>query len=210
MPKLKIFVACPYRLFPLDDYKKVFSEIGNSYDVTFEFADKKITNAQILRKIETYIRECEISLFDISGWNANVALELGIAIGLRSRYFILWNPTWDKNNEVPSDIRGLDRIQYVSNSELETKLILLLKQELKTDVVESESAFSVLTSKIRKKVEDKPGLGLVEISDEISEDKNLVRAALAAMVNKKELKTRGKTKGTKYFSKSMDLRKVPG
>jgi hypothetical protein len=45
-----------------------------AYPVTFKFADEQITNQYILAKISNYIREHDISLFDITEWNPNVAL----------------------------------------------------------------------------------------------------------------------------------------
>jgi hypothetical protein len=130
MAKLSVFVACPYTLFPLPDYKKVFETVAKAYPVTFKFADEQITNQYILTKISNYIREHDISLFDITGWNANVSLELGIAVGMGKRYFILLNTHIDRNREAPSDIQGIERIQYTSNQELEAKISILLKQEL--------------------------------------------------------------------------------
>jgi hypothetical protein len=57
MARLNVFVACPYMLFPLDDYKKVFEEIGRLYDVNFAFANEQITNQHVLSKILNYIRD---------------------------------------------------------------------------------------------------------------------------------------------------------
>src|ERR1700733_12743038 len=128
MTRLSIFVACPYLLFPLDDYKKVFQSVAKAYDIGFKFADEQITSQHVLTKVTNYIRDHNFSLFDITGWNPNVALELGIAVGLGRRYFILLNTKLDK--DAPSDIKGIDRIQYASNVELEAKLKLLIKQEL--------------------------------------------------------------------------------
>ena len=148
MARLSVFVACPYKIFPLEDYKRVFENIGKIYPVTFKFADEQITNQHILLKISNYIRDHDISLFDITGWNPNVALELGIAVGMGRKYFILMNMHIDNNGEVPSDIRGVDRIQYISNSELEAKLSILIKQELPDRPARSESAFVALKEEI--------------------------------------------------------------
>jgi hypothetical protein len=50
-------------------------------------------------------------VYGLSGWNPNVALELGLAHGLhRKPYFILVNTRL--SSEVPSDIKGIQRIQY--------------------------------------------------------------------------------------------------
>jgi hypothetical protein len=74
MARLNVFVACPYTLFPMDDYKRMFASVARSYDVAFKFADEQIISQHILQKILNYIRDHDISLFDITGWNPNVAL----------------------------------------------------------------------------------------------------------------------------------------
>jgi hypothetical protein len=48
----------------------------------------------------------------LSLWNANVSLELGLAEGLGKDYYILVNSKQSK--DVPSDVRGLQRIEYSS------------------------------------------------------------------------------------------------
>ena len=63
-----------------------------SYDVAFKFADEQITNQHVLVKVKNYVRDYDISLFDITGWNPKRQLmKLGIAEGLGKRYFILLN-----------------------------------------------------------------------------------------------------------------------
>ena len=37
MAVLNVFVACPYMLFPLDDYKKTFETVAKAYPVAFKF-----------------------------------------------------------------------------------------------------------------------------------------------------------------------------
>lgn len=57
-------------------------------------------------------------VFDISTWNPNVALEIGLAEGLGVDYYILLNRKLKKN--VPADIQGLQRIEYASVKSLDT------------------------------------------------------------------------------------------
>jgi hypothetical protein len=76
MARLNVFVACPYLLFPIDDYKKSFESVSKSYSVSFKFADEQIANQHVLAKVTNYIRDHDISTFDITDWNPNVALDL--------------------------------------------------------------------------------------------------------------------------------------
>jgi hypothetical protein len=62
--------------------------------------------------LTTYIKAVDFCLFDLSLWNANVSLELGLAEGLGKDYYILVNSKQSK--DVPSDVRGLQRIEYSS------------------------------------------------------------------------------------------------
>ena len=126
----QVFVAYSYRLYPKADYRKVFKELAQAFHVEFIFADEKITSLHILQKIANYIRSSRFGIYDISGWNANVTLELGLAFGMNERAFIAIDPSKTDINEVPSDLRGIDRIQYSSYSELQEGLAKLLAQEL--------------------------------------------------------------------------------
>jgi len=114
----QIFVAYSYRLYPKADYRKVYKELSEAFNVEFVFADEKITSLHILQKIANYIRSSRFGIYDISGWNANVTLELGLAFGLNEKAFIAIDPAKTDISEVPSDLRGIDRIQYGSYSEL--------------------------------------------------------------------------------------------
>jgi hypothetical protein len=193
---MTLFVACPYQLFPLDDYKKTYEQVGKAYGVTFQFADEQFTSKHVLDKVADYIRLADVSLFDITGWNPNVALELGIAVGLNRRYFILLN-TKIETKDAPSDIKGIDRLQYSSLSELEAKLSLLVKQLLPTSIP-SESAFDVLRQRITDYLADNPSQRAADIAAALGEETFLLRSALQTMTNAGILVTTGATKGTRY------------
>jgi hypothetical protein len=56
------------------------------------------------------------SIFDLSDWNPNGALELGLAQGLKKKpgktYYIVLNTR--RSDNVPSDIQGVHRLEYTS------------------------------------------------------------------------------------------------
>ena len=91
-PSKQVFVAYAYGLYDKRDYRKVFANLERAFGVRFIFADEKITNMHILQKILSYIRSSDFSLFDISSWNPNVTLELGIALALSDDWYICFNP----------------------------------------------------------------------------------------------------------------------
>lgn len=196
---MEVFVACPYRIFPMDDYKSVFRKVSKSYSITFKFADERrlLVNTYCRKSQDT--SETAIFLFLTSqAGTPNVSLELGIAVGLGKKYFILFNATID-NSDVPSDIRGFDRIQYSSNTELEAKLNLLLKQEMPGHVQTTDLTFSALKGRILEILDRSPsGLGLTQLAQALSSDKLIVSSILKAMLNDNELRTEGRKRGTIY------------
>jgi hypothetical protein len=103
----KVFLACP-----LDKDKDRLVKELNRLPWKVHLATDKITNNHILDKITRDLRNHNFAVFDISGWNANVCLELGLARGINKKYYIINNPSKNKNKDVPSDIKGIDRIDY--------------------------------------------------------------------------------------------------
>jgi hypothetical protein len=80
-----------------------------------------------LRKIHGMIEAADFGIFDITTWNPNVTLELGIAVGANRDYYIAFNPTVDQA-EPPADLGGIDRIQYTDYAELDEQLDRLMSQ----------------------------------------------------------------------------------
>ena len=139
----QVFVAYPYGLFDRADYRGVFTALGRAYGVKFIFADERITNLQVVEKIRNQMQVSDFCLFDVSGWNANVAFELGMAYELRNvDWYICFNPDKNGRAEVPSNIRGLDRLEYRGFSELRDKIAVLLERWYPTDEGESLEDFA--------------------------------------------------------------------
>ena len=102
-----VFVGCPYSgKFKFAEFK---STLGRLPFVCY-YADTHLKTKQLLSVLTTYIKAVDFCLFDLSFWNPNVALELGLAEGLGRDYYILVNHK--QSRDVPSDIKGLQRIEY--------------------------------------------------------------------------------------------------
>jgi hypothetical protein len=103
-----VFVACPYdeREFGFSKFK---GELAR-FPWTCVYADTSLQTKHLLTKVRELISQADFSLFDLSGWNPNVALELGLAHGFGRPYFILVNR--ELSSDVPSDIKGIQRIEY--------------------------------------------------------------------------------------------------
>ena len=78
----QVFVAYSYRHLDKRDYRRVFERVGKKFEVTFVFADERISSLHILQKIANYIKESQFGIYDITAWNPNVTLELGLALGM--------------------------------------------------------------------------------------------------------------------------------
>lgn len=195
----QVFVAYPYRLYPRADYRRVFAELGTAFDVNFVFADEAISNLHVLDKIKNYIRESQFGIYDISGWNSNVTLELGLAFGLEERAFIAFDPSKTEINEVPSDLRGFDRIQYDSYAALGEGLTRLLGQELPAQQThDAENQVIQLRERVLGLVSETDGLAIADIAQLLGVSVPLAQVVVRPMTGH-GLRTTGQRRGMKYF-----------
>ncbi|KAF0175136.1 MAG: Uncharacterized protein FD161_3448 [Limisphaerales bacterium] len=200
-----IFVAYAYNLYDKRDYRKVFADLEKAYDVRFIFADEKITNMHILQKIISYIKASDFSLFDISGWNPNVTLELGIALAHSDNWYICFNPEKTPIAEVPSDIKGIDRIQYSSFSDLSDKLTTLLEQRYPKQKRQPLDEYVLtLEQDVVALLGKKPGLKMNEIAQILRLSVKMAQVVVLPMVGAK-LRVEGQTRGSRYFLREQVL-----
>src|SRR5262249_34340610 len=154
----------------------------------------------ILQKIISYIRGSDFSLFDISSWNPNVTLELGIAIATsQADWYICFNPAKTDVGEVPSDIRGLDRIQYTSFTDLEDRLSVLLDQRYPRSTQRSvDDYFESSKQQVLDLLRKQPGLRVNEIADILNMNKKMAQVVVSQLVTDGQLRMEGKTRAAKY------------
>lgn len=195
----QIFVAYSYKLYPKADYRRVYNELKQAFQVEFVFADEKITNLHILQKIANYIRESRFGIYDISGWNPNVTLELGLAFGLTEKSFIAIDPSKTDINEVPSDLRGMDRIQYGSYTELQTGLERLLAQEFPVQPTHDvENQLAQLRAQTLKLISESEGLKIPDIANLLGVSIDMAKVVVRPLVGDK-LRIEGVKRGAKYY-----------
>lgn len=102
-----VFVGCPYGgKFPFGAFRSSLDRMP----FRWYYADTRLSTKHLLGILTSYIKAADYCIFDISLWNPNVALELGLAEGLGVEYYILLNRNLSKG--VPADIQGLQRIEY--------------------------------------------------------------------------------------------------
>lgn len=196
----QVFVAYSYRLYPKADYRNIYKEIEKAYDVTFIFADEKITNMHIMKKIESFIRGSDFSIFDISGWNPNVTLELGFAMALGDQWYIALDPSKTEVKEVPSDLRGLDRIEYGSYAELGEKIQTVMAQRYPR---RPAGTIDTYLAEQRKQVvgllRSDPGITVTAIAEVLGVEVQVAQLIVRPLIEEGVLRTEGRRKATKYF-----------
>lgn len=104
-----VFVGCPYT--PRSQFK-AFRSALRGVPLEFLYADSSIKSRHVLDRIRAGIERCNYCVFDITGWNANVTLEVGLAEGLNKPYYVLFKPGRGSKSEPPSDLKGIQRFQY--------------------------------------------------------------------------------------------------
>ncbi len=114
-----VFVGCPYGgKFPFAAFKAALDRLP----FRWYYADTHLSTKHLLGILTSYIKAVDYCIFDISTWNPNVALELGLAEGLKVQYYILLNRKLSKG--VPADIQGLQRIEYEETSGFRPECLL--------------------------------------------------------------------------------------
>ncbi len=108
-----VFVGHPFgQNFPKQRFRRIFQELP----LVVQYGNTDIQTRHLLSIMKSNISKADFSMFDLSDWNPNVSLELGLAEGLKRAalkpYYILLNTR--RSKEVPSDIRGLQRLEYTS------------------------------------------------------------------------------------------------
>jgi len=114
MPKYDYFVAHKFTEQEKDDLRDAIEKAFDGNNLKPYYADKELreSGTHILDKIIEKIQETKFGIFDITGGNPNVCLELGLAKGFSKKFFIICGK--DCIDSIPSDLKGLDRIDYRS------------------------------------------------------------------------------------------------
>jgi len=124
----QIFVAMPYSSDKLDmsdvyelGIKGALQKLG--YDPLR--ADEVFLGRDLMCNICQHIQESPVSIVDISDWNPNVLLELGMIYGWGRTAILL---KYKKSNiDVPVDLRGMLYLEYDSVRSLRAKLVTCLR-----------------------------------------------------------------------------------
>ena len=210
---MRIFVACPYSPLPLPNYVEIFRAVElsmerrNAYPVKFRFSNEVVANDHLLDKITADIRECQSCFFDITGLNANVCIEFGLARGMEKDWRLLCKlPTglFGSRSELsdamlPADLRGQDRLHYTEET-LKTGL-----EDLVTHVVadwkpqDGHYNFNALCTNILKLISRNSGLTSSEIASAQHLETENISSALKKLERDGKLERSFKGPNGRYY-----------
>lgn len=106
-------MAYPYAL---TGYRETLAHAFANTHIELWYADERLVSDHVLRKIEGMLADCDLALFDLTGANPNVCLELGLAIAANHPYVVALHK--DSVSQLNADIHGWDQLRYGSVEEL--------------------------------------------------------------------------------------------
>jgi len=118
---------------------------------------------------------------------------------IRDDWYIAIDPARTEIKEVPSDLRGLDRIEYNSYSDLGTKLTLLMEQWYPLRKPASIDDFiNDRKGQVIELLRRSGGLTMGNIATVVGLEVAVLRLVVRPMVGL-EIETRGARKATRYY-----------
>ncbi|MBC7250303.1 MAG: AAA-like domain-containing protein [Anaerolineae bacterium] len=122
----QVFIGMPFRPEFGDSYKYGIVPALEAVGLYPWRASDAISNIDIMCKVCEGIQSSRYAVINISDWNPNVLFELGLAYGLSKITVIVK----DKRSEVPTDLAGMEYIEYASSDELREKLIKFFRWKM--------------------------------------------------------------------------------
>lgn len=143
---MHVFLGFPFKLGRA--YREQVRAICAKRTLGLRAADDHFSADSIWENIQDDIDEAAFSMFDLTGYNHNVLLELGYAIGRERDVIILLNVSQPKSGlfsappdpleGYPSDLNSIRRIQYTDMRDLERKLLDAFDNLMKTKHVDQQ------------------------------------------------------------------------
>lgn len=109
MSQTRCFVAMPFRRELNFFYLYLQYHLRKKYGLHVERGDHSVATGSLLDKIKKQIRTSDLLIGDVSGCNANVFYELGLADAYGKKVVLI---TSDPIEEAPVNIRHLELIHY--------------------------------------------------------------------------------------------------
>ena len=122
--RYKFFVGMPFADKNDDAFRFGIIPVLDTCGGNYYRADEKYERRELMCKICQAIQEATFVIIDISGANPNVMFELGLACGLEKSVILLK----DSNANVPTDLNGIEYVEYKNAYDLQQQLTARLKQ----------------------------------------------------------------------------------
>lgn len=123
---MNIFLDIPYQNAYLTYEKQIRTTVKKN-GLNVVIAKNKQKSDVLLCKVCQLIQTCKYGIADISEESLNIPFELGLMYGLGKSCVILKK----KNAKQPSDVQGIEYIQYENTDELNSQLKDWLKENVK-------------------------------------------------------------------------------
>jgi hypothetical protein len=120
----QVFVGMPFRAEFEDAYEYGIRRPLDELGLRVWRADQEPKNIDLMCKICEGLQSSRYAVLNISGWNANVLFELGLAYGLGRETLIIK----DRKSQVPADLRGIEYFEYGHSGELREKLLQFFRK----------------------------------------------------------------------------------
>lgn len=114
----KVFIGMPFESKYHDSYQYGIKQALDSYGFVHFRADETISNIDIMCKVCQHIQSSRLAIFNISGLNPNVMLELGLAYGIGKPVIIVK----DIETKTITDLGSIEYIEYEHAHDLMKKL----------------------------------------------------------------------------------------
>jgi hypothetical protein len=192
----EVFVAYPWTLYAnRAAYKRAYTKLQKALSVKFIFAEERISSGHVLEKIAEMIEKTAFGIYDVSGWNPNVTLEYGMARGQGAVTFIAFNPEKTDVGDVPTDVKGYDRLQYTDFDDLSDSVATLVRQQLGKQP--ASNPLEDDRKRLLKTVRATPGMTARELAEQFGERLDYVQLLLRRSGS--SLETTGATRGVRYY-----------
>lgn len=136
----KAFFAYPYNFGV--DYRIELGRVCSALQVDAVFADDVKKADALLPKLQEEIQASHIGFYDITGYNPNVLIELGMSFASGRPTFVLYDVERHKKTpasklgrfEVPADIRERALLPYKGNAELAAEVRKAIRETLQIGI----------------------------------------------------------------------------
>ncbi|WP_414470395.1 TIR domain-containing protein [Methanobacterium sp. ACI-7] len=113
------------------DREKAIIEVLDEMDLILELADDEIKNRALFCKVCEQMQSSYICVIDITEQNHNVLIELGMAYGFQKPTILIFEESQKEKIKIPTDVQGIEYIDYKDYDDLKERLKSSLKTILK-------------------------------------------------------------------------------